>query len=238
MWLRWLKIQQHHRSRQSVTSGAILQDFFPPHSDTSRLASRSKISSPQLSSPLSQPWISLTASSSNRSSALTWTPAALFCHSISTLTLTAIHIRNLNKAHSAGEIRSLHGGFECYFVLKQMHICMFYCCCRLSFSITSLVFRFSISATIDILCLIPFHFPHRSWTLSTHLSSCLWAGPGMLLQTQLWVSWWARVDGPPLAVWCHGRWLSLTVCSEGSSFKVPGAEREAREVKTWATLTI
>lgn len=105
-----------------------------------------------MSSPLSQSGISLTASSSNRSSALTWTPAALFCHSISTLTLTAIHIRNLNKAHSAGEIRSLHSSFECYFVLKQMHICMFYCCCRLSFSVTSLVFRFSISAMLDRVC--------------------------------------------------------------------------------------
>lgn len=110
------------------------------------------ISSPQVSSPLSQPGISLTASSSNRSSALIWTPAAFFCHPISTLTLTAIYIRNLNKAHSAGVIRSSHSGIECHFVRKQMHICMFYCCCRLSFPVTSLVFRLSLSATIDVLC--------------------------------------------------------------------------------------
>lgn len=52
MWLRWLKIQQQYRSTQSVTSGATQQDcaFLFPLIATYRLASRSKISSPKLSS--------------------------------------------------------------------------------------------------------------------------------------------------------------------------------------------
>lgn len=39
----------------------------------------------------SKPWISLTVSSSSRSSALTWCPAALFCYSISELDVSTVH---------------------------------------------------------------------------------------------------------------------------------------------------
>ena len=63
---------------------------------------------------------------------------------------------------------------------------------------------------VMVSCLAPFPFSLCSWTPPMPPSSYLWAGHGTPSRIQLWVSWWAGVDGPESAAWCPGRFLNLT----------------------------
>lgn len=127
--------------------------FFLPlnlfHSAESKLKTTFSIHSPAVQPQGSKLGLEISfipASSSNRSSALTCSPAALFCYSISKLNLSTKHFRKLDKDQSAEQMRSSGWLWMLLGSFNKWHGSTFSCCCSLSlsFSITSLVFLWTI----------------------------------------------------------------------------------------------